>query len=146
MPDLKWDQTSMNAMVSCGLCCRGQGRADEQYLTAITQTRSLRSMRDLTHSHLPLLRNIKAKVEETVKHKYGVDKGKLRLFVHYQPTYCTCLLWLFCRTPTPMADEVDHFHVHVVHIAHEGFAGMWVGKAHLLDDLISLVSHGHSSC
>jgi m7GpppX diphosphatase len=30
--------------------------------------------------------------------------------------------------------------VHVVHIAHEGFAGMYVGQAHLLEDLISLVS------
>ena len=45
-------------------------------------------MRDLTRAHLPLWRNIKAKVEETVKEKYGVDKGKLRLYVHYQPTYC----------------------------------------------------------
>jgi m7GpppX diphosphatase len=34
----------------------------------------------------------------------------------------------------------DHFHVHVVHIEHEGLAGMTVGQAHLLDDLISLVS------
>jgi hypothetical protein len=35
---------------------------------------------------------------------------------------------------------IDHFHVHVVHIEHEGLAGMTVGQAHLLDDLISLVS------
>lgn len=34
---------------------------------------------------------------------------------------------------------LDHFHVHVVHIEHEGLAGMTVGQAHLLDDLISLV-------
>lgn len=35
---------------------------------------------------------------------------------------------------------VDHFHVHIVHIYHEGLAGMMVGQAHLLDDVISLVS------
>jgi m7GpppX diphosphatase len=29
----------------------------------------------------------------------------------------------------------------VVHIEHEGLAGMTVGQAHLLDDLISLVSY-----
>ena len=29
--------------------------------------------------------------------------------------------------------------MHVVHIAHEGLTGMFVGQAHLLDDLISLV-------
>lgn len=50
------------------------------------------------------------------------------------------------RTVSSMEHEVqqelivDHFHVHVVHIEHEGLAGMNVGQAHLLDDLISLVS------
>lgn len=41
---------------------------------------------------------------------------------------------------------IDHFHVHVVHIDHEGLAGMTVGQAHLLDDLISLVRLVSSYC
>ena len=53
--------------------------------------------------------------------KYGVEKGAVRLFLHYQPSYY-------------------HLHVHIVSLANEGFAGAEVGKAHLLDDIISLVS------
>ena len=39
-----------------------------------------------------------------------------------------------------LLDGADHFHVHVVHIEHGGLGGMRVGQAHLLDDIISLVS------
>lgn len=34
----------------------------------------------------------------------------------------------------------DHFHVHIVHVAHDMLAGMAVGQAHLLDDVINWVS------
>ncbi|WRT68059.1 uncharacterized protein IL334_005034 [Kwoniella shivajii] len=104
LPDLKWDQTSMNAL----------------YLTVLVQTQSIRSLRDLTKAHIPLLNSIKQAVFDTVKQKFGVGQNKLRLFVHYQPSYY-------------------HFHVHVVHIQSESFAGMLVGQAHMLDDLISLL-------
>jgi len=36
---------------------------------------------------------------------------------------------------------LDHFHVHIVNVNFEGgMLGMTVGQAHLLDDVISLVS------
>ena len=34
----------------------------------------------------------------------------------------------------------DRFHVHVVNVNYTGLAGMSVGHAHLLEDIISLVS------
>jgi hypothetical protein len=37
-------------------------------------------------------------------------------------------------------EMTDHFHVHIVHVSQTA-AGMNVGHAHLLDDIISLVSH-----
>lgn len=52
--------------------------------------------------------------------RYGIDKGELRFFVHYQPTYY-------------------HFHVHIVHLSYMSFSGITVGQAHLLDDLIDLL-------
>ena len=37
--------------------------------------------------------------------------------------------------------SVDHFHVHIVNANYQGaMLGMSVGQAHLLDDIISLVS------
>ena len=38
----------------------------------------------------------------------------------------------------------DHFHVHIVNANYVGLAGMSVGQAHLLDDIISMVSHVHN--
>lgn len=36
---------------------------------------------------------------------------------------------------------VDHFHVHIIHLENQGFAGMEIGRAHLLEDIISLVRY-----
>ena len=45
LPDMKWDGHQI----------------EDLYLVAIVHTRSLRSLRDLTDKHLPLLRNIRDK-------------------------------------------------------------------------------------
>lgn len=50
--------------------------------------------------------------------RYGIDKGELRFFVHYQPTYCALSL----SHPSPetgnlsltLIKPADHFHVHIV--------------------------------
>jgi len=45
VPDLKWEDSA----------------SDSLYLIAICHAKGIKSLRDLTSSHLPLLRNIKAK-------------------------------------------------------------------------------------
>ncbi|GAA5826532.1 hypothetical protein JCM11251_002413 [Rhodosporidiobolus azoricus] len=100
-PDLKWDQKTMSAL----------------YLLVLCQDRSVRSLRDLRPRHIPLLRKIREETERVAIEKYGINKGELRFFVHYQPTYY-------------------HFHVHVVHLNYVNFSGITVGQAHLLDDII----------
>ncbi|GJN91129.1 hypothetical protein Rhopal_004147-T1 [Rhodotorula paludigena] len=101
-PDLKWDQKTMSAL----------------YLLVLCQDRSIRSLRDLRPRHLPLLRKIREETERVAVERYGIQKGELRFFVHYQPTYY-------------------HFHVHLSYVS---FSGITVGQAHLLDDLIDLLS------
>ena len=48
-------------------------------------------MRDLTREHIPLLRAIQQKGDALAKEKFGLEDeggmGKLRCFIHYQPTY-----------------------------------------------------------
>ncbi|GAA5971218.1 hypothetical protein JCM11641_004191 [Rhodosporidiobolus odoratus] len=100
-PDLKWDQKTMSAL----------------YLLVLCQDRSIGSVRDLRPRHLPLLRNIRRETERVAIERYGVDKGELRFFVHYQPSYY-------------------HFHVHIVHLSYVNFSGITVGQAQLLDDII----------
>lgn len=86
VPDLKWDQTSMKALVRATSDARSD--AESQYLTVLVQNKSIRSLRDLSPDHLPLLNKIRDTTRQVVKDRFGVEKDKIRLFVHYQPSYC----------------------------------------------------------
>jgi m7GpppX diphosphatase len=74
LPDLKWDGTTRAAL----------------YLTALVRDASLRSLRDLRRAHLPLLTRIREQAYASCGERYGVLAGQLRLFIHYQPSYCEC--------------------------------------------------------
>ncbi|GHJ85941.1 hypothetical protein NliqN6_2343 [Naganishia liquefaciens] len=89
------------------------------YLSAIVFDKSIRSVRDLAKHHLPLLYNIQHAAERVVA-RYGLAAEAVRMFVHYQPSYY-------------------HFHVHIVALENEAYVGLHIGKAHLLNDLISLL-------
>lgn len=58
------------------------------YLVAIALTDSIRSLRDLRKKHLPMLRSILTEATRIVSEKWGLEKGSLRFYVHYQPSYC----------------------------------------------------------
>lgn len=99
--DSKWDRRNLGGL----------------YLLAIAKDPAIRSIRDLTVEHLPLLKGIKEAVDNVVPQKFpGILASQLRCFIHYQPTYY-------------------HFHVHIVHADMDG-VGALVGQAHLLDDVI----------
>jgi len=98
-PDLKWNGDS----------------SDNLYLQAIIRRRDIKSIRDLTGAELPLLENIREKCREIVLAKYGVPPTKLKMFLHYQPTYY-------------------HLHVHIVHLKYDA-PGMGLTN-HSLDDVI----------
>ena len=72
MAHRKWDQKEGASM----------------YLTAITVARNIRTVRDLTAAHLPMLRAIQ-KQGVLAAARYGVKRGEVKFFVHYQPSYCT---------------------------------------------------------
>ncbi|PIA18226.1 scavenger mRNA decapping enzyme [Coemansia reversa NRRL 1564] len=100
LPDLKWDNST----------------AANMYLVAIIHRYDIKSLRDLTEIHLPLLKNIRSKADIAAQH-YGVSHDKLRLYVHYQPSYY-------------------HFHVHITNVDIEN-KGISADRAHLLDTIIS---------
>ncbi|KAH7929273.1 scavenger mRNA decapping enzyme [Leucogyrophana mollusca] len=105
LPDMKWDLTTVPAL----------------YLVALARDPALRSLRDLRAPHVPLLEAIRAEAHRVVWERWGLERGGVRLYVHYQPSYY-------------------RFHVHVVHASQAGLMGMTVGQAHLLDDIISMLS------
>ncbi|XP_029918642.1 m7GpppX diphosphatase-like isoform X2 [Myripristis murdjan] len=100
LPDFKWDQKQV----------------DDLYLIAIVHKRDIKSLRDLTPDHLQLLQNIYQKGTDAIVQRYGLPTNKLRVYVHYQPSYY-------------------HFHVHFNSLSYE-VPGSRVERAHLLQDII----------
>ncbi|XP_068423169.1 m7GpppX diphosphatase [Clinocottus analis] len=100
LPDFKWDQKQI----------------DDLYLIAIVRQRDIKSLRDLTSKHLPLLQNIFQKGKETILQRYGLAASQLRVYLHYQPSYY-------------------HLHVHFNKLGYE-VPGCGVERAHLLADVI----------
>ncbi|KAG7223601.1 hypothetical protein INR49_028494 [Caranx melampygus] len=100
LPDFKWDQKQV----------------DDLYLIAIVHQRDIKSLRDLTSKHLPLLQNIFKKGKETILQRYKLPASQLRVYLHYQPSYY-------------------HLHVHFTKLGYEA-PGCGVERAHLLGDVI----------
>ena len=124
LPDMKWDLTNVASL----------------YLVALMLRPDIKSLRDLNRSHIPLLRSIRREATNIVKSRWGLQATELRLYVHYQPSYCKCCgLPLHTRIQSSRMSPADHFHVHIVNANHLGLMGMTVGQAHMLDDIISLV-------
>jgi hypothetical protein len=72
LPDMKWDLADLASL----------------YLVALTLLPNIKSLRDLNLSHLPLLRSIRREATNVVKSRWGLERSELRLFIHYQPSYC----------------------------------------------------------
>ncbi|KAM3613223.1 uncharacterized protein V6R79_022751 [Siganus canaliculatus] len=100
LPDFKWDQKQV----------------DDLYLIAIPHQKGIKSLRDLTSGHLPLLQNIFQKGKEAVLQRYKLPGSKMRVYLHYQPSYY-------------------HLHVHFTKLGHDP-PGCGVERAHLLADVI----------
>ncbi|XP_004689167.1 PREDICTED: m7GpppX diphosphatase isoform X1 [Condylura cristata] len=100
IPDLKWNQQQL----------------DDLYLIAICHRRGIKSLRDLTPEHLPLLRNILKEGQEAILQRYQVKADRLRVYLHYLPSYY-------------------HLHVHFTALGFEA-PGSGVERAHLLADVI----------
>ncbi|XP_052518173.1 m7GpppX diphosphatase [Budorcas taxicolor] len=100
IPDLKWNQQQL----------------DDLYLIAICHRRGIKSLRDLTPEHLPLLRNILREGQEAILRRYQVAADRLRVYLHYLPSYY-------------------HLHVHFTALGFEA-PGAGVERAHLLAEVI----------
>ena len=77
IPDMKWNLETISDL----------------YLLALCTTDGIRSLRDLKKVHIPVLKNIKQEAMRIVNARWKND-GKeisLRMFIHYQPSYCTPL-------------------------------------------------------
>jgi len=72
IPDMKWDLRTVGSL----------------YLVALVHTTDIRSLRSLRGHHLPLLKSIRREAAQVAKERWNIPYEGLRLFVHYQPSYC----------------------------------------------------------
>ena len=112
--DTKW-KSHPDCHASDRATWRGHDSVKDLYCLAICHRRDIRSLRDLTAAHLPLLRHILAAGVATICEVYGVEAADLRVFVHYQPQFY-------------------HFHVHFTRLHND--LGCQVERAHLLQEII----------
>ncbi|GMI29561.1 hypothetical protein TeGR_g15042 [Tetraparma gracilis] len=85
------------------------------YCLAIVKERGIKSIRDLTATHLPLLRSILSAGPAAIQDTYGVKPDQLRVFLHYVPQFY-------------------HLHVHFTSLATD--FGVQCERAHLLNDVV----------
>ncbi|XP_014247893.1 m7GpppX diphosphatase [Cimex lectularius] len=101
IPDLKWNAK----------------QTEDLYLLALVHPRGLKSLRDLTKDHLPLLKNILNKGRKAIFEKYKIPPSQLRVYIHYQPSFY-------------------HLHVHFNYLSFDA-PGILCEKSHLLSSVIN---------
>lgn len=101
VPDLKWDGKTLETL----------------YLLAIVHKHDIKSLRDLDHTHLPLLHNLRDGIADAVEERYGLCASQLRMYFHYQPSFY-------------------HLHLHINPVRGDA-PGIWCEKSHMLDTVIS---------
>ncbi|XP_078054944.1 m7GpppX diphosphatase isoform X1 [Mustelus asterias] len=100
IPDLKWNQKQV----------------DDLYLIAICKRHGVKSVRDLTAEHLPMLQNILKEGQVAISKQYNIPGSQLRIYFHYQPSYY-------------------HLHIHFTALGYDA-PGTTVERAHLLSSVI----------
>ncbi len=89
---------------------------DKLHVLCLPTDISLRSIRSLNASHIPLLEHMKLATLRNIKYLYGIDECYIKMFFHYEPsTY--------------------HLHIHFVNVAHHE-ARSSVEYSHELNNVI----------
>ena len=97
--DTKWDEQNL----------------DDLYVVALTENRSLHTLRDLRQEHIPLLQRIRDETHKALFEKYGVPSSDIYSFLHYIPSHM-------------------QLHIHFVHLKRQPINSCL--RCHLLDTVI----------
>ena len=104
-------------------CCKTTPREEwmnhpstvDLYCLGICKQSDISCLRELTSTHIPLLKSMMKEGLAAIKSIYGVNQDQIRVFVHYQPQFY-------------------HFHVHFTRLENE--VGCSVERGHLITDII----------
>lgn len=95
-------------------------KVKDLYLLTIFKDKTLRSIRDLNHSHLDLMEKTKSTVLDYISRTYGMHRSSIRCFFHYYPS-----AW--------------RLHLHVQHVSANTSLGSTTqcGRAHIIEDVVN---------
>ena len=89
---------------------------DKLHILSMPTDTTLRCIRSLNSSHIPLLEHMKKETVKIIRNKYGLDENQLKMFFHYEPsTY--------------------HLHIHFVNVSYHD-ARSSVEYSHELNNVI----------
>ena len=91
------------------------------YCLGYLKERGVRTLRDLTAAHAPLLRRLKSEGLAVIRDVYGIDPATVRVFIHYHPQFY-------------------HLHVHFNLLSNNN--GVQAERAHLVDDVCDVLKQG----
>jgi m7GpppX diphosphatase len=72
--------------------------------------KTLHSIRDLNETHIPLLEKIRDQTINLIKSKYGIDRDKLKMFLHYAPSTYHLHVHFGLISNTEMGSSVEYSH------------------------------------
>jgi m7GpppX diphosphatase len=94
IPDYTWDKVNL----------------DQIHILAIIRDKSIRSIRDIKQSDLPLLDKIKTISLNEIEKKYMIKENKLKLFFHYPPSTYQLHIHITHISKTDIKTNFDRSH------------------------------------
>lgn len=104
LPDMKWDLRTVGSLyllaivldknLHCLRDLRGTGKSHDRKRRKVEVTIDGAERRSATmsplseHNHIGLLKSIQREAYRIVQEKWNIGPGGLRMFIHYQPSYC----------------------------------------------------------
>eukprot|EP00347_Sterkiella_histriomuscorum_P014998 403358702 len=87
------------------------------HLLVFPYDRKLKTIRDLTQEHLPLLEEMLSLTNRLISETYKLPLSQIRAFFHYHPTFY-------------------NLHIHFTHVSQLEKVGAFLGRGHSLEDVI----------
>ena len=80
------------------------------HLLAFVRDINIRSLRDLNNSHISLLEHIYEKTTIFIESNYGINKNKLKVYIHYHPSTWVLHIHFNLIENTDGASSVEYSH------------------------------------
>jgi len=82
----------------------------KMYLLTMPKDKSIRCLRSLDSSHLPLLKKMKDKTLEIIKDMYNFNENEIKMFIHYPPSTYHLHIHFTLVSNTDVNSSVEYSH------------------------------------